>query len=129
MENESNTKIISLKFKVKVAAFMILIIILISNIPLVTWFIDGISGNDYYAYSTGDGYCTLWCGSFKEYPYPNYMTLSTTKIDSTHDGEIIPVGKELRNLYPNADTVFYRLFWKNPFKFWHLYELFFQNQI
>ncbi len=100
----------------------IIMFIVISNNPIASWMIDSILGQDYYAYSNGDGTLTLWCGSFKETSYPNGMSLSLTKIDSLHTGEIEPAGVTLRRLYPNADTTIYRLFWKNPFKFWHWWQ-------
>ena len=96
-------------------------IIIISNIPFVSWIIDSCFGMDYYAYSNGDGTWTGGGTSFKEKPYPNIMTLSTTEIDSRVYGAK-PVGVELRELYPNADTIIYRLFWKNPLVFWHWWQ-------
>jgi hypothetical protein len=43
-------------------------------------------------------------------------------MQSDHMGDLkierIPVGLELRHEYPNADTIVYRIFWKNPFTFW-----------
>ena len=99
--------------------------ILISNIPIFSLIIDSILKQDYYAYSNGDGTWTGGASSFKELPYPNNMNLSLTIIDTLQDGETKPFGAQLREVYPNADTVVYRLFEKNPFKFWHWYEYLF----
>ena len=113
------------KYKIIKICILLVTIILFVNIPLVTLMIDSVLHQDYYDYSNGDGTFTLWCGSFKEEPYPNGLTLSLTTIDTLQEGETKPVGAQLREIYPNADTVIYRLFYKNPFKFWHWYEYLF----
>ena len=105
----------------RVSLFLISILIL-SNLSIVSWILDLNFGMEYYAYSNGDGTSTVWCGSFKDSPYPDVMTLSTTKVDTRVYGATKPVGAKLRETYPNADTIIYRLFWKNPLVFWHWWQ-------
>lgn len=109
------------------------IIIVMANTPPFPIFIDAVIKQDLYAYSNGDGTSTNWCGgSFKDKPYPNIRVLSTTIIDSTIDWDStsprIPIGAELRQTYPNADTIIYRLFSKNPLRFWHWRGYLFEDE-
>lgn len=120
MENvRFNNKI--MKFKkiyFRIASLVIITIILLSNTSIGSWLMDSYFGMDFYAYSNGDGTSTFWCGSFKDKPYPDISTLSTTKVDTRVNGATKPVGAELRETYPNADTIIYRLFSRNPILFW-----------
>ena len=97
-------------------------IIILSNISLFSWILDSYFGIDYYSYSNGDGTWTGESTAFKQNPYPNIMYLSLTKRDSSHTGEIEPIGVTLRKSYTNADTIIYRLFWRNPLFFWHWWQ-------
>lgn len=108
--------------------FVLTILIVITNIPIISGIID-INRN--YAYSNGDGTLTMLCDRLKENHYPNYQILKTTGVDSmqpsgTLQHPIYPpnAGAVLRETYPNADTVMYRLFWKNPLCFWQWREYF-----
>ena len=108
----------------KTATYVFLIIVLISNIPQVTEWIDFCVDKD-FAYSNADGTFTAIYNKRinGEFRLPKY--LSTTEIDtmqSDHMGDLkierLPIGRKLRNEFPNADTVVYKIFKRNPFAFW-----------
>jgi hypothetical protein len=104
----------------KIRIFYILFFIIIANTPLAFGLIEVFFFQDNpYNYSNADGTFTVEVVSgFKSNPECSYHYLSLYK--SYQDGAE-PIGKRLRKDYPNADTVVYRLFWKNPLCFWRWY--------
>jgi len=100
--------------------FYIFLFIAVSNTPLGFGLIELFCvGEEPYQYSNADGTFTkINYKGFKFRAYPSYHYLSLYK--SYQDGAE-PIGKRLRKDYPNADTVVYRLFWKNPLCFWRWY--------
>jgi len=97
------------------------------NQPPIALFIDGITKQNRYKYSTGDGYITEERTSgFKIHSYPPYRILHTSDIDTVVDGirivDTLKPGKYLRLVYSNADTVVYRIFRKKIAIFWHWRE-------
>ena len=110
--------------RIKVVTYVFLIVVLISNVPQVTEWIEFFVANN-YAYSNADGtFTVIYNRSINgKFRLPKY--LSTTEIDSMqtdHMGDLkierVPIGLELRKVFPNADTVVYRIFKKNPAAFW-----------
>lgn len=111
-----------------------LVTIAFFNIPFCSNVLDEIFiDNGCYFYSNGDGTSTVACKSYKsEGKHPDHEYLSLTEVDEriAHDSlhPLIPIGLELRKVYPNADTVVYRLFKKNPLIFWRWREYIFGDE-
>lgn len=106
------------KMRIKKWLIIIIVIITFTNLPYVSPMIELFTGDECFRYSNGDATCTAVCCAFKDKPYPYFKILSLTKVDTTYQNETKPLGAELRNIYPNGDTVMYRLFKKNLLKFW-----------
>lgn len=113
-----------LKKKLKPLLIILLSIILISNIPPINKWIDFVFDDNHYSFSNADGTSTFIYQSFMGGAFSVPKILSTTISDPAVDtlgmggNSNIPPGKALRDKYPGADTVVYRLFWKNPLTFW-----------
>ena len=96
---------------------IITVAILLANIPLISWILDANFQNG-YDYSNGDGTFTRnFCSDFTCKESPDFMNLSLYK--KVYENDTEPLGITLRKLYFKADTVIYRLFWKNPLCCWH----------
>jgi hypothetical protein len=120
--------LIKMNKKMKIMAFVFLGLLIFSNLPFMTKWIDYFVGQDNYGYSNKDGtwavIYSVWMDG-NDFRVPKY--LSTIQIDTTIDDrgpgntklKILPPGLSLRKKYPGADTTVYRISWKNPFTFWH----------
>jgi hypothetical protein len=103
----------------KIRIFYIVLFIAISNTPLVYVPIELFCFQSVpYRYSNADGtYTREYYHVFGSQTWPDqYLPVHGNKIVGDD-----PFGKQLRRDYANADTVVYRLFWKNPLCFWRWY--------
>jgi hypothetical protein len=112
-----------------------MVTVLVSNIyPINSW-IDTFVDENHYAYSNGDGTNTHIYNAFKggDFYVPRYLSTATldpqkNRTDTTGGVVELPAGKLLRKTYKNADTVMYRIFWKNPLTFWRWKYYIFGNE-
>ncbi len=94
--------------KIKKILIWFLLILVISNLPIINPILNLAIDENHYRFSNGDGNITWKDDIFKSNPdYKNFD--STSKV-------MLKVYKERAS--KDADTNFYRLFWKNPFCFW-----------
>ncbi len=124
-----------MKKKFKQLSIGVIIVIIVTNIPPVNTWIDLIVDQYHYCYSNADGTVTHIHDFFKGGPFYVPKVLSTVKVERIPDTmglgpyyKVLPPGTDLRNHYPGADTVMYRLFWKNPLTFWRWRDYVFNNE-
>jgi hypothetical protein len=91
----------------KTVIIIVLSVIVVSNIPPVNKFFGFFFDQHHYRYSNGDGTWTVIENQFKG---------EHLRFEKTIPKEI------LYEKYPGADTIIYRLFWRNPLAFWRLGE-------
>jgi hypothetical protein len=97
--------------KVKKYLKIFLIVVVITNVPPVNGIIGVFLNEGLYRYSNETGSCTkLEMPLFNSKPYRGQKTVSKTCMSTT------------------GDSVIYRLFSKNPLKFWNWAEYFYRKK-
>jgi len=89
----------------------VLIIIVLSNIPPIKSVLGVLLNDDWYRYSNGNGSYTF---------VDQQLSNSIYRLN-----KIVPLSCRTEN---NGDTIVYRLFYRNPLRFWNWAEYFYSKK-
>jgi len=109
---------------------VLIFLICISNLKFISIWLDEKTGNAAYPYSNADGTSTSYgfASLQGDKAYPNNKTISILIDTTEYNRSMTSPASRLWEKYPNADTIVYRVFKKNPFYFWRWSQYIFGDE-